>query len=109
MKDLTNGSSGSVEVTIEINPEWQTDTLSIQNGSIGIDGWIKCSERLPSYKQCVLVYLDTGLDIGIITEAVYRGEYEKDVHIFRIELTREDIENKIMHWMPLPELPEDLK
>lgn len=64
--------------------------------------WIKCSDRLPLYKQCILVYLDT----RTITEAVYRGEYEKDIHVFRLELTREDTEERVIYWMPLPGPPE---
>lgn len=67
---------------------------------------------MPAYKQCILVYLaNEGVNQeGIITEAVYRGEYEKGIYVFRIELTREDIDCKlgenVTHWMPLPEPPE---
>lgn len=64
--------------------------------------WISVKKRLPLYKQCILVYLD----IKIITEAVYRGEYDKDIHTFTIELTREDPVNRVTHWMPLPEPPK---
>ena len=64
--------------------------------------WISVKDRLPLYKQCILAYLDT----EIITEAVYRGEYEKGVRIFRIELTREDTSERVTHWMPLPEPPK---
>ena len=64
--------------------------------------WISVKNKLPLYKQVVLVFLDT----EEIAQAVYRGEYEKDIHIFRIELTREDTEDKVTHWMPLPETPK---
>ena len=59
--------------------------------------WISVKDKLPLYKQVVLVFLDN----KITTEAVYRGEYEKDIHVFRIELTREDTYEKVTHWMPL--------
>lgn len=63
--------------------------------------WISVKDKLPLYKQCILVYLNN----GTITEAVYRGEYEKDSHVFRLELTREDTDERITHWMLLPEPP----
>jgi hypothetical protein len=63
--------------------------------------WVSVKDRLPLYKQVVLVFLDTEQ----IAEAVYRGEYEKDIHIFRIELTREDTGERVTHWMPLPNNP----
>ena len=65
--------------------------------------WISFKDKLPLYKECVLVYLDT----KSITEAVYRGEYEKGIHIFRIELTREDTAERVTHWMPLPSPPKE--
>lgn len=72
--------------------------------------WISVKDRLPLYKECILVLLDD----TYIADAVYRGEYEKKVHIFRIELTREDIElsikdkyGRITHWMPLPDSPKE--
>lgn len=64
--------------------------------------WISVKDRFPLYKQCVLVYLDT----KVITEAVYRGEYDKGEHIFRIELTHEDTAERVTHWQPLPAAPE---
>ncbi len=64
--------------------------------------WISVKERLPLYKEVVLVFLDTQQ----ITEAVYRGEYDKNEHIFRIELTGEDTGERVTHWIPLPEKPE---
>lgn len=64
--------------------------------------WISVKDRLPLYKQVVLAFLDSEQ----ITEVVYRGEYEKDIHIFRIELTREDTSERVTHWMPLPEAPK---
>jgi len=64
--------------------------------------WISVKDRLPLYKEVVLVYLDT----KTITEAVYRGEYDKGDHIFRLELTREDTGERVTHWMPLPIPPE---
>lgn len=64
--------------------------------------WISVKERLPLYKQCILAYLNS----GTITEAVYRGEYDKNIHIFRIELTREDTAERVTHWAELPEPPE---
>ena len=64
--------------------------------------WISVKDRLPLYKQCVLGYLDN----GIITEVVYRGEYDNNEHIFRIELTRENTAERVTHWMPLPEPPK---
>lgn len=63
--------------------------------------WESVKDKLPLYKQVVLGYLDT----GIMTEVVYRGEYEDGEHIFRIELTREDTATSVTHWMPLPEPP----
>ncbi len=67
--------------------------------------WISIKDKFPLYKQCVLVYLDN----KITTEAVYRGEYNKDVHIFRIELTREDTAERVTHWQPLPNPPGEIK
>lgn len=68
--------------------------------------WISIKDKLPLYKECILVLLDS----GCMVDAVYRGEYEKNLHVFRIELTREDIECKIgesiTHWMPLPKHPK---
>ncbi len=64
--------------------------------------WISVKDTFPLYKQCVLVYLEN----GITTEAVYRGEYESEMHIFRIELTREATATMVTHWMPLPAPPE---
>jgi len=65
-------------------------------------GWISVKDRLPLYKQVILVYLDN----KIITEAVYRGEYCKGEHMFRIQLTYDDTHERITHWMPLPEPPK---
>jgi hypothetical protein len=64
--------------------------------------WISVKDKLPLYKQCILVYLDT----RVTTEAVYRGEYEKGDHIFRLELNHEDTGERVTHWMPLPEPPK---
>lgn len=64
--------------------------------------WIKIKKTQPPYKQVVLVLLDD----STITQAVYRGEYEPDVHVFRLELTKEDISENVTHWMPLPPAPE---
>jgi hypothetical protein len=68
--------------------------------------WINVKDKLPLYKQCILILLDN----GCIADSVYRGEYEKGLYVFRIELLREDIECKIgkeiTHWMPLPEFPK---
>lgn len=62
--------------------------------------WVSIKDKLPLYKEVVLVFLDSKQ----IAEAVYRGEYEDGVHIFRIELTREDTGERVTHWMPrLPE------
>lgn len=69
------------------------------------DHWVNIKKRLPLYKQCILVLFDN----GCILDAVYRGEYEKDLHVFRIEFLRKDIKCEIgeciTHWMPMPELP----
>lgn len=64
--------------------------------------WVSVKDRMPLYKQVVLVFLDTEQ----IAEAVYRGEYEKNCHIFRIELTREDTWERVTHWMDLPDAPK---
>jgi hypothetical protein len=64
--------------------------------------WSNVKKKLPLYKECILVYLDD----KTITEAVYRGEYEKDVHVFRLELTHEDTSENVTHWMPLPKPPK---
>lgn len=64
--------------------------------------WISVIDKLPLYKQCVLVYLDN----EIITEAVYRGEYDKGGHVFRIQLIHVDTTERVTHWMPLPEPPK---
>lgn len=69
--------------------------------------WISVKDKLPLYKQCILVLMDN----GCVADAVYRGEYEKELHVFRMELTREDVKCKrgehITHWMPIPELPNE--
>ena len=67
--------------------------------------WIKSSEHLPLYKEVVLGYLDN----GIMTEVVYRGEYNNNRHIFRIELTGEDTATRVLFWQPLPSPPEDVE
>ncbi len=64
--------------------------------------WISIKERMPLYKQVVLVFLDSRQ----IAEAIYRGEYEENHHIFRIDLTGEDIAESVTHWMNLPEPPK---
>lgn len=74
--------------------EWESKDL--------IGKWVSVKEKYPLYKQVVLVFLDTKQ----IAEAVYRGEYEKDVHIFSIELTRDDTAERVTHWMPLPDAPK---
>jgi hypothetical protein len=67
--------------------------------------WISVKDRLPLYKQCILILLNG----TYVTEAIYRGEYEEGLDVFRIELIMEDIECKlgkyITHWMPLPDAP----
>lgn len=66
--------------------------------------WTDIKNKLPLYKQVILVFLDE----ENIVEAVYRGKYETDMHCFRIELTREDIlcqiGERITHWMDLPKV-----
>lgn len=64
--------------------------------------WVSVKDKLPLYKQVVLVFLDS----EEIAEAVYRGEYENGENIFRIELTREDTAERVTHWMDLPEAPK---
>jgi len=57
--------------------------------------WIKCSERLPKFKQMSL--LTNGKDIGV-------GVYMMVEKVFAhnsFEIKTSDI----THWMPLPELP----
>lgn len=65
--------------------------------------WISVKNKLPLYKQCILAYLDD----KTITEAVYRGEYEEGIHIFRIQLTHEDNSERVIYWMPLPDAPKE--
>lgn len=67
-----------------------------------IPRWINVKDNLPLYKQVVLVFLDNNQ----IAEAVYRGEYEDGLHIFRIELTREETGERVTHWMKLPDAPK---
>jgi hypothetical protein len=68
--------------------------------------WTKVKDKLPLYKQCILVVLDN----KIIAEAVYRGEYEKNEHVFRLELLRDDVtQERVSHWMPLLPLPKEEK
>jgi len=67
--------------------------------------WISVKDKLPLYKQCILVFTEN----EHIVDAIYRGEYENGLHCFRIELITEDvlceIGEAITHWMPLPEAP----
>lgn len=86
-------------------PQWDKDAISISNGGIGVSiNWISLKDKLPLYKQCILVVLDN----EIIAEAVYRGEYEKNEHVFRLELLRDDVtQERVSHWMPLLPLPKE--
>lgn len=86
IKGITEGFKSGLEEGIKLNNKW-----------------VSVKDKLPLYKQVVLVFLDTKQ----ITEAVYRGEYDKDEHIFRIELTREDTGEIVTHWMPLLNPPEN--
>lgn len=71
--------------------------------------WINVKDRLPLYKECILVLYDNKNKYPFIVDAIYRGQYTNDLHTFRIPLLNEDIECKIgefiTHWMKLPKTP----
>jgi len=79
----------------------------IQAKDIYFPDWISVKDQLPLYKECILVLYNE-----YTVEAIYRGEYEENLHVFRIELIMEDIKCKIgeriTHWMRLPEIPDKI-
>ena len=64
--------------------------------------WIKCSERTPKdYTRVIINIKDCGLAIAFWAEQAWRVDFviRSNVDMGRKEIT---------HWMPLPELPEDI-
>jgi hypothetical protein len=76
-----------------------------------MSGWISVKNELPVYNECILILFDNKDEHPYIVNAIYRGEYDKDLQIFRVPLLNQDIECEIgkgiTHWMPLPEPPCD--
>ncbi|WP_337264371.1 MULTISPECIES: DUF551 domain-containing protein [unclassified Serratia (in: enterobacteria)] len=68
------------------------------------DGWIKCSERIPSKGERLLVYIDFNSDVvpNIMKDAEYTGS------TFRIgpNTVNTDGEPRVTHWQPLPAAPK---
>lgn len=59
--------------------------------------WISVKDRLPTSSEDVLVLIGRDIDIGY-----YEPNYDYWVAYVCIE-------NNVTHWMPLPELPEEVQ
>ncbi len=70
------------------------------------DGWIKCSDALPTHK--IPVYF-TYCDDGEIHKDIWYDYYEKDWMKEGPRGSYGSYRGKVTHWMPLPDAPKDNK
>lgn len=62
--------------------------------------WIKISERLPNHNEWVLAF--NGRDMCVCWSDVGCSDY-----LFMYGMSSQQQFNKVTHWMPLPEVPNE--
>jgi len=67
------------------------------NGGLKME-WIKCSERMPEENSNVIFYEND-------FSCIYIGSYE-NIYGYKWIVNCMEIEQKVTHWMPLPEKPK---
>lgn len=74
-------------------------TVQAGNSPATQDGWISCSERMPAQDDWVLIYSKYGEYLA----GQVQGEY--------VELNDGTLSwlGAALHWMPLPEPPQEVK
>lgn len=79
--------------------EYEQIMLQAGNSPISPDGWISCSERMPAQDDWVLIYSKYGEYLA----GQVQGEY--------VELNDGTLSwlGAALHWMPLPEPPQEVK
>lgn len=70
--------------------------------------WIPASERLPEPEKMVLLIVSGKIKNISFVDAYDLGEFDTDEG-WILEMWPEWKDHKVTHWMPLPELPEELK
>ena len=98
--DIDEEDGTYLDIDSHIN--WQTWQASRQ--AIKDDGWIKCSERLPSEADHYLVALSDPEDVGWVTDKAWTAFYNKGGEWDCCEAVEDG--QPVTHWMPLPEPPE---
>ena len=90
-------------------PVSQTYKLNKLSGNSPVtpDGWISCSERMPSDKQYVWCW---GKPYGWTECDTFEGYYDWSRNKWwAVTDDGEEPASKVTHWMPLPEPPQEVK
>ena len=90
-------------------PVSQTYKLNELSGNSPVtpDGWISCSERMPNDKQYVWCW---GKSYGWTECDTFEGYYDCSRNKWwAVTDNGEEPASKVTHWMPLPELPQEVK
>ncbi|QMR78866.1 DUF551 domain-containing protein [Enterobacter sp. RHBSTW-00175] len=77
---------------------------SVSNRDELSDGWVACSERMPTPKQYVLVCNDVWVGMGMHNDSEHLEDDERwqDEHHEFIDL----LHHPVTYWMPLPAAPQ---
>ncbi|ECD3753442.1 DUF551 domain-containing protein [Salmonella enterica subsp. enterica serovar Orion] len=77
------------------------------NSPVIPDGWISCSERMPNDKQYVWCW---GKSYGWTEYDTFEGYYDWSRNKWwTVTDDGEEPASKVIHWMPLPEPPQEEK
>lgn len=102
IEQILVGVSDAVKSVIPL----MIDRMEIK-ANLDSNDWIPCSERLPEEKRRVLLFTE----YKTIAYGYFTGCYYSNKPVFAITISRKSErswyeENRIAHWMPLPEPPK---
>ncbi|WP_347291512.1 DUF551 domain-containing protein [Kluyvera georgiana] len=67
--------------------------------------WIKCSQRMPTKDQRVIVFVD--FDSSVVTPLIKDAEYTGTTFRIGPNTVNTEGEPRVTHWQPLPEPPTE--
>ncbi|HBL6906208.1 TPA: DUF551 domain-containing protein [Escherichia coli] len=94
-------------VSTETLMHWMRVAYEAGNSPVTPESWISCSERMPNNKQYVWCW---GKSYGWTECDTFEGYYDCSRNKWwAVTDNGEEPALKVTHWMPLPELPQEVK